>query len=333
MKIAFVDFWSAPQPFNPLNNFFLHALRACSEGVQVVSPSSCDVLFYGPFGDEHRLHRHCLKVFYTGENIRPDFSQCHAALSFDPDCHGGKNMRLPAWHLYIDWFGVESYGNPEWLVPVPWLMDPQECPLRSVKKHGFCSIVYGKQLASRRRAIADLSGCGVVDVFGKANPEAPIGDGELIKLQTLARYRFSLCHENSIAPGYHTEKLLHGKVSGGIPIYYGHESFALDFNPSCCIHVNMMTTEALLERVREIDSSPSLYQSIVNQPIFDKPPDLGELCDALYSFINGQTHTELTGDRSLAAAARRLKQQANQLSKHPKALVRQLYQQLRGLAS
>lgn len=287
------------------------------------------MLFYGPFGEEHLRYSHCLKIFYTGENIKPDFSQCHAALSFDPESHEGRNMRLPVWHLYIDWFGMKSYGNPEWLVPVEWLIDSRKSPFSSIKKHGFCSIVYGKQLASRRQAIEDLSAYGAVDVFGKANPAAPIDDGELVKLQTLARYRFSLCHENSISPGYHTEKLLHGKAAGCIPIYYGHESIELDFNSSCYIYANAMTPETLLERIKELDSCPYLYQQMANEPIFERLPDLGKLCDELYRFLNRQTRSELAGDRTIAATARIFRERTRQLSKGPKAIAKQLYQLLR----
>ena len=299
MKISFVDFWPSPRPLDIFNNFFVHALQACAENIRVVEPSSCEVLFYGPFGQEHRRYRHCLKIFYTGENILPDFNQCHASLSFSSDDCSGRNMRLPLWHLYIDWFGVRSYGNPEWLVPVDWLKYPALSDFSASSKQKFCAIVYGKPIQTRITAIAAISRYRQVDVFGKANPRAPIPDGELAKLQALSPYRFSLCYENSIAEGYHTEKLLHGKIAGGIPIYFGHPSVDLDFNPRCFIQAADLSEHQLVERVREIDSDQRLYRQMVEEPLFLQFPDLGNLCEKLLSFILNQSNTELPCNRPL----------------------------------
>jgi len=41
------------------------------------------------------------------------------------------------------------------------------------------------------------------------------------KLKTMSEYRFSLCFENCIAPGYISEKLFDCLATGSIPIYYG----------------------------------------------------------------------------------------------------------------
>jgi hypothetical protein len=307
MKIGFADFWPSPRPFDPCNNFFVHALRSCVHGLEVVRPENCDVLFYGPFGDQHRRFRDCLKIFYTGENILPNFDECHAALSFSPEAYGGKNLRLPLWHLYIDWFGVKSYGNPEWLVPQDWLIKPRLSPFWSRDKRRFCAIVYGKPIESRIRAIKALSDYRPVDIFGKANALVPIADGEWAKLEIRADYRFSLCYENSIAPGYHTEKLLHGKICGGIPIYYGHESIGLDFNPRCCIQAAFMDPEELINQIREIDESPLLYRQIVEEPLFERLPDLSQICEGLYQLINASPPSPLVCNRVIPFELARIK--------------------------
>jgi len=307
MNIAFVDFWPSPRPFDVSNNFFVHALRACAEGIEVVDPEHCDVLFYGPFGDEHRRYRDCLKIFYTGENILPDFDNCHAALSFSPDHYGGRNLRLPLWNLYIDWFGVKSYGNPEWLVPLEWLTQEKVGDFAAAPRQNFCAIVYGKPIQSRLEAIAALSEYKSVDVLGKANPLAPVADGEWAKLQALSRYRFSLCYENSIAPGYHTEKLLHGKIAGGIPIYFGHQTVALDFNPRCYVQAVDLTSSELTERVREIDADPRLYCQLASEPLFVQTPDIAALCETLYGFIKHQPRIALACNRRVPYQLARLK--------------------------
>jgi len=300
LKIAFVDFWPSPRPFDPQNNFFVHALRACTEGLEVVEPEQCEVLFYGPFGDEHRRYRECLKIFYTGENVLPDFGECHASLSFSPEAFGGKNMRLPLWYLYIDWFGVKTYGNPEWLVPLEWLIEGRPDHPSFSSKQGFCAIVYGKPIHSRIEAIASLGHYKPVDVFGKANPMAPIADGEWAKIRALSSYRFSLCYENSVAPGYHTEKLLHGKIAGGIPIYYGHQTVEFDFNPRCFIEASGLSGPDLVEYIREIDNNTRLYRQLVSEPLFLQLPDIASLCETLHGFISGKPKDVLPCNRRLS---------------------------------
>ena len=279
MKIAFTDFWAHPRAFDPHHNFFVHCARAIREGVEVVEPSQCDLLFFGPFGQEHRRYRHCLKVFYTGENRQPNFRECDYSLTFDPRDYGGRNFRLPLWYLYMDWFGVGGYDNPEWLVPLASLQHPFGAEPSS--RRLFCSIVYGKRVRSREHAIRRISAYRPVDVYGKANPRSPIGDGERAKIEVLSRYRFSLCYENSISPGYVTEKLLHGKCAGGIPIYYGSATARDDFNPDAFIMAASMSPAALIERIIELDQSDVLYRAQQQQPLFQVFPSLDRFYGAL----------------------------------------------------
>lgn len=292
IKLAFSDFWHDPFPFEPENNFFVHALRRALEGVEVVDPSACDVLIYGPFGDSHRKYRDCLKIFYTGENLPPDYSCCHYALTFNPDPCGGRNLRLPLWYHYIDWFNVKSYGSPHWLIPLNLLNGSERFSGQIAER--FCAIVYGKPVRSRKLAIKALDQYKNVDVYGKAKRATPLPDGELAKLQALSGYRFSLCYENSISEGYHTEKLLHGKVAGGIPIYYGHSSVAADFNPDCCIQAASMPLGELVELVRRIDQSPAAYRQLVEQPLFSELPDLAALIESLSRLVRSAPEPQLS---------------------------------------
>jgi hypothetical protein len=292
IKLAFSDFWQYPFPFEPENNFFVHALRHALEGIEVVDPSACDVLIYGPFGDSHRKHRDCLKIFYTGENLPPDYSCCHYALTFNPDPCGGRNLRLPLWYHYIDWFNVKSYGSPHWLIPLKLLNGSERFSGQIAER--FCAIVYGKPVRSRKLAIKAFDQYKHVDVYGKAKRATPLPDGELAKLQALSGYRFSLCYENSISEGYHTEKLLHGKVAGGIPIYYGHSSVAADFNPECCIHAASMPLAELVELVRRIDQSPAAYRQLVEQPLFSELPDLASLIESLSRLVRSAPEPQLS---------------------------------------
>jgi len=281
MKVCFSDFWT---PFDPNNNFFIHIIRELYENVEVVHPEDADVMFFSVFGNENGRYKNCKKIFFTGENISPNFNKCDYSLTFDHDTHGGKNFRLPLWYLYIDWFGVKTYDNPEWLIPESYLYGENEFTLKPKDK--FCTIVYGKQIESRIRAIQNISRYKTVEVFGKANPNQPLPDGEKYKLDLISNYKFSLCYENSVTPGYHTEKLLHGKIAGNIPIYYGDKTVDQDFNSSGFINAVNMNDDELIEKIAEIDASDNLYNEMLSQPIFDKKPSLDDVTTFLSKVLS-----------------------------------------------
>lgn len=281
MKVCFSDFWT---PFDPNNNFFIHIIRELYENVEVVDPEDADVMFLSVFGNENGRYKNCKKIFFTGENISPNFRKCDYSLTFDHDTHDGKNFRLPLWYLYIDWFDVGTYDNPQWLIPESYLYEENE--FTSKRKGEFCSIVYGKPVESRIKAIQNISKYKHVDVWGKANPNFPLPDGEKYKLDMISNYKFSLCYENSVTPGYHTEKLLHGMVAGNIPIYYGDKTVDQDFNSSRFINAVDMSDEELVEKIVEIDQSEEIYKEMIGQPMFNEKVNLDSIRNFLFEVLS-----------------------------------------------
>jgi len=285
MKITFSDFWQYPKAFDPNNNFFIHIIRDLFEDVEIVEPEDADVMIFSLFGTENGRYKDCKKIFFAGENVKPNFKRCDYCLTFDIDDHEGKNFRLPLWYLYIDWFGVNTYDNPDWLIPESYLYGDSEFTQK--KQNKFCSIVYGKQIESRINAIKNISSnYKQVDIFGKANPDYYLPDGEKYKLDLISNYKFSLCYENSVTPGYHTEKLLHGKIAGNIPIYYGDKSVSQDFNPNCFINAVDMSDEELVQRIVELDQSDQLYNDMVSQPIFNEKVSLDSVKEFMFEILS-----------------------------------------------
>jgi len=283
MKITFSDFWQHPKAFDPNNNFFIHIIRDLFDDVEIVYPEDADVMIFSVFGNENTRYKDCKKVFFTGENIRPNFNKCDYSFSFDFDDHDGRNFRLPLWYLYIDWFGVKTYDNPEWLIPESYLYGENE--FNNKEKSKFCSIVYGKNIENRDLTIKKLSSYKPVDVYGKVTGARYLPDGEKKKLDVISDYKFSLSYESSVHPGYFTEKLLHSKVAGNIPIYFGDDSFDKDFNKECCINANGMGYDELLQTVIDIDESDSKYRSMLNEPLFNDKVSIDFVRDALYKIL------------------------------------------------
>jgi len=284
MNIAFSDFWQYPKAFDPNNNFFIHVIRQLFEGVQVVHPEDADYMIFSSFGNENGRYKNCKKIFYTGENIRPNFNRCDYSLTFDFDSYDDKNVRLPLWYLYIDWFNVGSYGNPDWLIPESYLYGENE--FTSKEKNKFCSIVYGSPIPSRLNAIQNISNnYKQVEVFGKANRSYNLPDGEKHKMDLISNYKFSLCYENSVSPGYHTEKLLHGKIAGNVPIYYGDTTVSEDFNPKSFINTTNMSDEEVVQTIKEIDSNQKIYDRIISEPLFENKISLDSISEKIFSIL------------------------------------------------
>ena len=53
-----------------------------SEEFDIETSNNPDILIYSVFGNSHTRYN-CKKVFYTGENVRPDYTQCDYSISFD----------------------------------------------------------------------------------------------------------------------------------------------------------------------------------------------------------------------------------------------------------
>jgi hypothetical protein len=81
---------------------------------------------------------------------------------------------------------------------------------------------------------------------------------------TYSKYNFVLAMENTISPGYITEKIYNAYLAGAIPIYYGHSVVNDIFNPrsfinitdypdfqSCANHISRMSTADIVQMKSE----------------------------------------------------------------------------------
>ena len=80
-----------------------------------------------------------------------------------------------------------------------------------------------------------------VDSYGKVAHNADLDDdkGRASKLAAVARYRFTVAFENSIARGYVTEKLYQPLLVGSVPIYRGAPDVARHLPAThCCVNAD-----------------------------------------------------------------------------------------------
>lgn len=104
-----------------------------------------------------------------------------------------------------------------------------------------------------------------VDCYGKClNNRALLEDkGRETKLETLARYKFTLAFENSIARDYVTEKIFDSLTAGSVPVYLGAPNIQ-DFVPGehCFINASdFRDPRALADYLLHLAANESEYES------------------------------------------------------------------------
>lgn len=280
MKISLLDFWG---DLDLNNNFLTNLLRLSRENVEIVPAEQADIIICSLFGEQHKAFYGKKKIiFYTGENKRPDYQSYDYSISFDFDDYNGRNVRIPLWYFYIDWFDQNTYGNPQYLIPERYLYESNE--FQQKPKIRFCSTVFSAPYLDRFQMIQLINQYKPVDGYGKVF-NARISEGEKVKLDIISNYKFNVCFENTVYPGYFTEKLLHSKIAGCVPIYKSHSSVDNDFNKNCFINVDEVGPEQALQQIVDIDQNDNSYRKIIEEPLFLKKIDINDVVNKINKII------------------------------------------------
>ena len=250
IKVMFTDL---NRPFTLVNIHNLFEWRMASKKYSLELSENPDVLFYSCTGDEH-LKYNCTRVFYTPENVRPNFNRCDYAFSFDYPV-SERNYRLPFYRRLSEYKQLFRPRNPDYVLN---------------QQRKFCSFMVSNSNAiTRIEFFKKLSSYKNVDSGGRFlnNIGDPIQTGVENKLKWMNNYKFSITFENSSYPGYTTEKLMHALITDTIPIYWGNPLASLDFNPKAFINCHDYSSfDEVIELVKEIDRNDTLYKEYLNQP-------------------------------------------------------------------
>lgn len=244
IRLGVCDMWPS---YDPANCPMLRLLRSRFDIEFCDDPQ---FLIYSVFGEKHYRHQ-CLRIFFTGENVRPNWSECDYAFTFDHTDHPD-HFRWPLYALY---------GNCSQLVK-------QQVDAEKIlaSKSKFCNFVYSNPKCRFRNRFFDLlSRYKRVDAGGKVRNN--LGYRVQDKRAFLADYKFTIAFENCSAPGYTTEKIAEPMWAGSLPIYWGNPLVHLDFNPRSFINFfDYGSFAQLIERVIEVDQNDELYLEYLNQP-------------------------------------------------------------------
>ncbi len=253
IRIKFVGFWDS---FDTRDNFFTRLL-ALRYRLEICDDP--DYVIYAYVGRRRKefLAYDCVRIFYTGENLAPDWHACDWAFTFEHSSHP-RHFRLPHWPFYVD---------PERLVK-PAGYDPAAVLAAKTK---FCAFVVSNPLCRvRNEFFRRLSRYKPVDSGGKVMNT--LGHRVADKQAFLADYKFTIAFENESHPGYTTEKIVEPMLVDSIPIYWGDPLVGRDFDTRSFLSIHdqgpltRRSLDDLIERVVAVDRDPGLHASLLVRP-------------------------------------------------------------------
>lgn len=259
IKIKFCSY--DPKEEISFANFFLERLLPHYDVELSEDP---DYVFFYERDNAHLRYPNAIRIFYTGENVHPDWNMTDYAVSFDRLEFGDRHFRLP---LYM----VATLYNKEDIELAGDLTFEDIKPMTREELHNkksFCCFSYNNALSdkSRKQIFDALSTYKKVNACGEYLNNM---DGWTSRqLSFKQEHKFFIASENSSREGYLTEKLPVGFLARTIPIYFGDPTVGLEFNTKRFINVHEFPSlEAVVERIKEIDQNDDLYLEIVNQPV------------------------------------------------------------------
>lgn len=287
LRIMVVDFWKGFVFSGSILEYLLR--RAGFDRLELTDRADeADIIFKSVFG---RTGADPAKtIFYTGENVRPNFLQCRYALSFDRDTWGGRNLYFPIWMSRIAWPGyaprvghdATAAHNWEALIQPDTLVRSRPAP-SDLASRRFCSIVASAHEGLRVSLSTALSKYCPLDARG-ALFGRPLDQSKHSHFQS---FKFALCPENSLFPGYVTEKLFDVWVGGAVPIYYGGSRGDPRINSDAFLnYADGFDVRSLVSAVAELDRNPALYLKIHGQPLLRELPRIEPAVEFMHSAVS-----------------------------------------------
>lgn len=225
-----------------------------------------------------------ITLFQTGENLRHDYLTADYAISFDLAIASERHLRLPYWMEQLDWTheGIHGMRNARFgqLLDIQRLMQPLgDGFLNRPRKAAF----FSSHLREPRRTLhSALQAVIAVDGFG-SQFDASIAHhsaSSIEKMDVLRGYAINLCPENSMYPGYYTEKIPEAFHAGCLPVSWVDSNVAVDFNPDAFVNLAPMTQSNFAE-LAPLLHDPLALQRYADQPLLMRAPHL----DGLKSFL------------------------------------------------
>jgi hypothetical protein len=223
-----------------------------------------------------------IRIFFSHENYHfPNFNY-----DFSITSHFGINnethLRFPLWKDLIDWshLGIERklgaytkrFDN---FYNIKDLMLPQGDSFLK-KKREIC-LISSHFNEPRKSMYLNFSKNFKVDGYGPyfdknikdhySNPQS--------KKKILEKYAFNLCPENSLYPGYYTEKVPEAFLGKSLPLTWADNNINFDFNQKSFINLLNYSKNNYLE-IMNLLKDEEFLKKFSFEPLLLREPDLSE---------------------------------------------------------
>lgn len=266
IKLSIHNFWP---DFNYNESFFISVLKDIyGEELTVTNDvNDCNLCLVAENYVPKEIDRTKTKILTFMAEPKPvQYQDGDYHLSFDPTRIDLKNIRVPLWYIYINFYNLQNQKNP---IPAITPEELNNNRWANAYKDKFCVAPFSAIHKNRVDFYQLLNTYKPTYGFG-----LPFGNGDhdrnqLRKYDAICTFRFAMAFENTYKTGYVTEKFLQAKTAGCIPIYWGDPYVLHDFNPDCFIYVNnFKNIQECLEYIKYVDSNEEVYQKIKNASIF-----------------------------------------------------------------
>jgi alpha(1,3/1,4) fucosyltransferase len=274
--------------------------------IEIVPPANADLLILGPY-DHSSFKRRCfnilnkrtkylnekfpnldiyslnrsykpIRLFVSSENYVPidfkyDFS-ITCSLGIVDDNH----LRFPVWKDDIDWsyegFYRENSSNSNRygsLYNINDLIKPQGKNFMEKKKN-FC--LFSSHLREPRKSLfTQINKSFLVDGFGPYFNKNLLNhnNNKFKKKDIMKDYAFNLCPENSLYPGYYTEKIPDAFLGKCLPVSWVDQNVDVDFNKKAFINMLDYTKDNYATMCELLKDDIFLKKFIPEPLCFSKP--------------------------------------------------------------
>lgn len=240
-----------------------------------------DYFFFNESDFTHLSYPKAIKIFYTGENIHPNFNLCDYAIGFDYLDFGDRYHRFPVYMV------SQFYNEAETaLAKDNHFSDTLKFTLEDLhKKTEFTSFVYSNYLAESTRETFFKALSAYKKVNSGGGYLNNIGGKTKNKMEFESAHKFSIAFENSSNSGYTTEKLPNALSAKTIPIYWGNPDIGKEFNTKRFINcMDYASFDDVVQQVKLLDQNDDLYLNMINQPVISSY-NFNTAHDALEKFI------------------------------------------------
>lgn len=243
-----------------------HVLMDLTEEFEFVFDKEPDILLINCYSQKPVQSRNALKIGYYTENLPPDLENC--------DYFFGCEYTLLIGHPR---YCKRVYG-PLTLQTFEGCTDPEA---EFAKKTKFCNFIYSRPVGHRERFFRALSQYKRIDAPGKSmnncqdlTTSRDKADWQTAKIAYLRQFKFTIAFENSLRPGYATEKLYDAFAADTVPIYWGDPLLETIINVGSIVRVGGdLSREALSwlclperrEALRPLTRTPTLPNKLAGR--------------------------------------------------------------------